>query len=171
MEHEHKPYLVQRLVARKTIAEDATSVFQIFEPDYMGAAEFEHGILGESLVQACKMVRIEEWVLRPITVSDDITVHYLGPESRFHSACKFLNTQLISDGSERYMAERPLKETTHLKHSYLCQAEKCRHYDAWWCLDIDHQFVFFKTWELAQLFLSRLLATDWKRLRLEDVRA
>lgn len=159
---EPKPYLVQRLLARAEPFLEADSIFRFYAADHMGAGEFEHGILEEALIQACKVCKPEKWFVRAIYVGPDITVHYVGPEHRFESACKFLQTQLIQDGSERYMAERPLKETTHLRSAYLCLEPWCARYCGWWRLDIDHQFFFFKTDADAKRCLSVLQTTNWK---------
>jgi hypothetical protein len=61
MDYEHRPYLVQRLMEREPSSDVAPSVFRSFRADRMGAAEFERGILGEALVQACKKARTEQW--------------------------------------------------------------------------------------------------------------
>ena len=159
---EPKPYLVQRLLTRKAPCSDADSIFRFFEADRMGAAEFEHGILEEALIQACKVCDPEHWFIRTIYLGRDITVYYVGPEHRFESAVKFLITQLVEDGSERYMLERPLKESTLLRSAYLCKDPHLARYCGWWRLDIDHQFFFFKTHSDAQLCLSTLQTTDWK---------
>lgn len=169
-EYEHKPYLVQRLNTRAVPHEEADSVFRYFEPDHMGAAEFERGILGEALVQACKEVSIPRkpsmvWGIETIHVGPDIVVRYVGPEERFPSAVKFLQTQLIEDGTDRYMAERPLKEVTCLRQAYLCLEDWCAKYCGWWCLDIEDQFAFFKKLEDAELFLKVLHSTNWRKLQ------
>jgi hypothetical protein len=134
---------------------------QMFQPDWMGAAEFEHGVLGEALVQACQRCEKERWSVRPIPVGPDITIHYVGPVFRFGSACDFLQTQLIEDGSDRYMADRPLKEQTYLRQAYLCQHESYQRYVGWWRLDLGHQF-FFKTAAHAEMCLATLRDMDWK---------
>jgi hypothetical protein len=159
---EPKPYLVQRLLTREAPHPEAESIFRFFEPDRMGAAEFEHGILEEALIQACKVCKPETWFVRTAWVGNDIKIHYVGPERRFESAMKFLMTQLIEDGSDRYMAERPLKETTFLRPAYLCKDPHLARYCGWWRLDIGHQFFFFKTFADAKLCLSTLQTTDWK---------
>jgi hypothetical protein len=87
---EPKPRLVQRLLRRSTLCEEADSIFRFYEPDHMGAAEFEHGILEEALIQACKICTEEKWFVRSIPVGPDIIVFYVGPEGRFESAVKFL---------------------------------------------------------------------------------
>jgi hypothetical protein len=159
---EPKPYLVQRLLVRKAPHPEADSIFRFFEADRMGASEFEHGILEEALIQACKVCKRESWFVRAIYVGPDMTVHYVGPEIRFQSAVTFLQTQLIEDGSDRYMAERPLKEPTMLRSAYLCKDLNQVRYVGWWCLDIGHQFFFFKTEDDARLCLSTLQTTNWK---------
>ena len=162
MQDEPKPRLVQRLLARKVPHPEADSIFRFYEADHMGAAEFEHGILEEALIQACKVCKDEKWFVRAIYVGPDITVFYVGPECRFESAVKFLQTQLIEDGSDRYMAERPLKEVTCLRPAYLCKEPWFERYVGWWRLDIDHQFFFFKTEDDAKRCLATLQTTSWK---------
>jgi|WetSurSiteA1Bulk_404760.scaffolds.fasta_scaffold76408_2 hypothetical protein len=169
MFEEPKPYLVQRLLYRAEPAPESErfSVFEHFALDHMGCAEFERGIQLEALDQACLLIqkRKEIWDIRPVTVSQDITIWYLGPESRFESAAKFIGTQLIENGSDRYMAERPLKEVTCLRPAYLCQDDWARRFCAWWRLDLDHQFVLCKTLEVAQTFLAAIFSTNRKTLK------
>lgn len=157
-----KPHLVQRLLRREEPHPEADSIFRLFEADWMGAAEFEHGILGEALVQACQRCEPERWFVRSIVAGPEIVVYYVGPEIRFESAVKFLQTQLIVDGSERYMAERPLKEATCLRQAYLSQDSRSQRIVGWWRLDLDYQFFFFKSSKDANLCLSTLQTTDWK---------
>ena len=110
------------------------------------------------------------WGIAPVGVSNDIVVHYLGPEHRLESAVAFINTQLIDDASQRSRSESPLKNTTHLKHSFLCRDRGCRlDYCAWWCIDVDHQFALFKTQDSARLFLHALLMTDLSKIGPEDL--
>jgi hypothetical protein len=167
---EPKPYLVQRLLYREKPApeDERISVFEHFALDNMGASEFEHGIQLEALDQACLLnqKRKETWNIRPIVVSPDIAIFYLGPESRFEGAVKFVGTQLIEDGSERYAAERPLKETTCLRPAYLRRNDEwAARFCAWWRLDLDYQYVLCKTLEVAQIFHACLLSTDRRKLR------
>lgn len=166
---EPKPYLVQRLLYRQEPAPESErfSVFEHFALDRMGCAEFEYGIQLEALDQACLLIQRhkEIWDIRPMVVVPAITVWYLGPENRAAIAWKFLETQLIEDGSDRYMAERPLKEVTCLRQAYLCQNEWAARLCAWWCLDLDRQFVLCKTREVAQIFHLALLATKRSTLR------
>jgi hypothetical protein len=159
---EPKPRLVQRLLVRTVPHPEADSIFRFYEADRMGAAEFERRILEEALIQACKVCKPEGWFVRAIYVGPDITVHYVGPEERFESAVKFLQTQLIEDGTERYMAERPLKEVTCLRSAYLCKEPLFERYVGWWRLDIDHQFFFFKTDDEAKRCLATLQTTNWE---------
>jgi len=161
---EPKPYLVQRLLARPEpyLKADSDSIFQLYEPDHMGAAEFEHGILEEALIQACKVCKSEKWFVRSINAGPDITVFYVGPEWRFEAAVKFLQTQLIENGTDRYMAERPLKEITCLRAAYLCKEPWFARYVGWWRLDLNHQFFFFKTEADAERCLFTLQTTNWK---------
>jgi hypothetical protein len=163
---EPKPHLVQRLLLRyKPDPKVDSSLFRVFQPDWMGAAEFEHGILQEALVQACQRCVKERWFVRPIHVSPDITVHYVGPVHRFSSACDFLQTQLIEDGSDRYMADRPLKEQTYLRQAYLCQHDSYQRYVGWWRLDLGHQFFLFKKESYAEVCLAMLRSSDWKSFK------
>jgi hypothetical protein len=157
-----KPYLVQRLITRKEPCLEADSIFRVFEADHMGAGEFENGILEEALFQACKVCKPERWLVRNIFVGPDITVHYVGPERRFEAAVQFLQTQLIEDGQDRYIAERPLKETTCLRPAYLCKDPYYEKFRGWWRLDLNYQFFFFKTEADARWCLSTLQTTDWK---------
>ena len=159
---EPKPKLVQRLLTRTGPHSEFHSIFCHYQPDHMGAAEFEHGILEEALIQACKVCKDEKWFVRSIRVGPEILVFYVGPEERFESAVKFLQTQLIEDGTERYMAERPLKEVTCLRQAYLCKEPWFERYCGWWRLDLGHQFFFFKTEVEADRCLATLRTTDWK---------
>jgi hypothetical protein len=169
MTDESKPYLVQRLLYRREPApeDERISIFEHFALDHMGCAEFERGIQLEALDQACLLCqkRKEIWNIRPIVVSSDIVVYYLGPDSRFEGAVRFLGTQLIEDGSERFAAERPLKEITCLRQAYLCQDEWAARFCAWWRLDLDHQYVLCKTLEVAQTFHACLFSTDRKAVQ------
>jgi hypothetical protein len=160
----YRPYLVLRLVSREPSSTGAASVFRYFKPD-----RFDPGVLEVTLVQACKEAKMAKWGIAPVSVSSDIVVYYLGPEHLLESTVAFINTQLIDNPSKRYRAEHPLRDTTHLKHSYQCQDCECRHhYYAWWCIDLDHQFALFKTRDAARLFLSSLLTTDLGKMGLED---
>lgn len=165
-----KPYLVQRLLYRTEPAPESDCLLPLIEHfalDHMGCAEFEHGIQLEAMDQACLLLqrRKETWNIKPVCVSPDITIWYLGPESRFAGALGFIGTQLIEDGCERYIAERPLKEITCLRQAYLCQDEWAARFCAWWRLDLDHQYVLCKTEDVAKTFLAAIIATDRKTLK------
>jgi len=151
----YKPYLVLRLQSREVLANKAASIFRHFRSDRL-----ECGVVADALAQACREAKMARWGIAPVVASDDIVVHYLGPEHRLESAVAFINTQMIDDASERYLADRPLRDATHLRHSYLCRGGCRHHYCAWWCLDSGCQFALFKTQDLARLFLSALLTTD-----------
>jgi len=160
----YKPYLVLRLQSREVLAKKTASIFRYFKSD-----RFECGVVTDALVQACRDAKMARWGIAPVVVSDDIVVFYLGSEHRLESAVAFLNTQMIDDDSERYLADRPLRDATYLKHSYLCRGGCRHHYCAWWCLDVDRQFALFKTQDSARLFLSALLTTDPCEVRLVGV--
>jgi len=162
---EPKPKLVQRLLHRKKPCPEADSIFHLYEPDYMGAAEFEHGILGEALVEACQRCASENWSVQPIVAGTDVTVQYVGPRQRLEAAARFIQTQLIEDGCERYAAEKPLKEVTCLRAAYLCRDAYYERLCGWWRLDLGHQFLLFKTSEDAEKCLEILNATDWKKFQ------
>lgn len=162
---EHKPHLVQRLIERSSPGKLSEGARRYFELDYMGAAEFERGRPTEAFGEASLLVNKgrETWLIDLLFGSPDIKVHYLGPASRRESAAKFLTTQLIEDGTERYSSGRPLKEPTLLRQSYLCLEERYQKICGWWCLDVDHQFALFKTERLANLFMSALADYDHRR--------
>lgn len=156
--------LVQRLIARDIPCMEADSIFRYYKLDYMGAAEFEHGIIKQAIYEACKVCKKEKWLVKDIYVGPEITVHYVGPEVRFKFACEFLGTQLIEDRTDRHMACPRLKEGTYLREAYLCQDKWYARLTGWWRLDLDYQFFFFKTADEAKRCLETLQTTDYKAL-------
>jgi hypothetical protein len=157
---EPKPRLVQRLLRRKRPCPEASGIFQTYEADYMGAAEFENEVLGEALAQACRACESEGWSVQDIHAGPDVTVYYVGPKERFETAARFLQTQLIEDRSDRYSADRPLKEATYLRNAYLCRDACFERLGGWWRIDDGYQFFLFKTLGDAEKCLSTLQATD-----------
>jgi hypothetical protein len=151
-----KPYLIQRLRLKKDAPKEPAGFDQLYECDYMGAAEFEYGTLPTSL--------------REITAAlDGFEVTKVLPEVLAHDGRR-LYTVCHRDYTAEIMALVPdliadkfrLKEHTGIKAALTGEKSWYNGMDAWW--DVQHCWFLVLGEKNAQrtLVALRALRTRWQ---------
>lgn len=137
MTRQHRFYLVQRLVdhgADRPGADRPERGFDgFFGCDYMGAAEFEFGAVGDSL----KRIRSADVVLAVHKVGDT-PVYFVGPEKGMHDKLDDFDAWLAGEGhSDRYDIPWSKERTYFPEHLAGTASEYMGNVSAWWSLDDD----------------------------------